>query len=102
MKKYQPLSLPRHRPGRPYTVADIPYTFDLVQLRTDFFTVIDSCSYRELRAIARAIPVHPTTAEGWKYMRHFPRLQTVFDVIAWHKAGRPTRKVYQGESGRVM
>lgn len=99
---YNPLSL-RRRPGRPYYVAIIPISDQLLQLKTQFFDIIDSLSYRELRAVSRAVGVHSTTAEGWKYMKHFPRLQTAFDVIAWDRAGRPVQKVYQGMTAdRVM
>jgi len=75
-------------PGRPYYIAVLqPNDTDF---RKEFQTVCDTLSFRQGRALARALDVSYSTIVNWKKHRSFPKSWgAAAQVIEWGKAGKP-------------
>jgi len=76
--------------GRPKTIAVLPPENLSVDIRRRFYDAIDSMSYIERRALARAFYMHPDSVDKhWKTRENFPSLITALRVIKWNEMGRP-------------
>jgi len=75
-------------PGRPYYIAILqPNDIDF---RKEFQAVCDTLSFRQGRALARALDISYGTIVNWKKHRAFPKSWGVAaQVIEWGKAGKP-------------
>lgn len=76
--------------GRPKTIAVLPQENLSVDIRRRFYDAIDSMSYIEHVALARALHMHPyTVITTWKTRKRFPNILTALRVIKWNEMGRP-------------
>ncbi|MDD5095677.1 MAG: hypothetical protein PHV74_15070 [Dehalococcoidia bacterium] len=75
--------------GRPVGVAQLPPEELSLETRQEFYTVMASLSYSERRALARALFLKPSTIEGYRYHRRWPRGDVAKRVIEWNRQGKP-------------
>jgi len=95
--------LTRETRGRPFYVADIPFTNDAkVQLLQDFYAAVATFKYRETMAVARQLGVHERTVYRWKYHESFPRYDIALDIIEWVRRGKPMTLQYQRQRHRDL
>jgi len=97
------MALGTARGGRPCVVAVIPFNnARKVGLLQEFYAVCASFHYPEIMAVSRALRIHYTTVEKWKYRQSFPRWDIAVDVIEWNKNGKPMVRISPSETPANM
>ena len=90
-------------PGRPYSVAEIPFrNARKVALLDEFYRICATFHYPEQMALSRALGVNDRTVRRWRYRESFPRWDIAIDVIEWVNQGKPVKKVSPSQSGVGM
>ena len=84
--------------GRPYWLAELPEETLSMQIREDFFRIINTLNYRQLMGLGRALFINPNSIrQHYKTRRRFPGIEVAQRVIEWDRRGRPltTRKAVE-------
>jgi hypothetical protein len=86
-----------NRGGRPRYVAVIDESKDLAQPYYDtFYEICNTFKYRDIMALSRALGIHASTVEKWKYRKSMPAFATYLYVIEWVRLGKPMKTELPG------